>query len=82
MGWWNTSREGTSFALDLHKDGSPLIWGDSAADLLDAALREIIEVFKEELGRAPSLDELIAGLKFSALGLEEDGELADHSGLS
>jgi hypothetical protein len=81
MGWWNTSRDGTSFALDLHKDGSPMIWGDGPSDLIDAAVQEIIAMFREDLGRAPSLEELIAGLKFSALGLEE-GELADAPSVS
>jgi len=75
MGYWTTARDGTSFALDLHADGSPLMWGDSPADLMDEVLQQIITVFKEDVGRAPSLEELIAGLRFSAFALEDD--LAD-----
>jgi len=76
MGYWTTARDGTSFALDLHADGTPLTWGDGPADLMDEALRQILEVFKEDIGRPPSIEELIAGLRFSAFGLE-GGDLTD-----
>ncbi len=72
MGYWNTGRDGASFVLDLHQDGTPMTWGDAPADVMDTALQEIIGVFKEDLGRAPSLEELIAGLRFSAGGLQDD----------
>ncbi len=77
MGYWTTARDGTSFALDLHADGTPLTWGDGPADLMDDALRQIVEVFKDDIGRPPSLEELIAGLRFSAFALEEDGDLTN-----
>ena len=77
MGYWTTARDGTSFALDLHADGTPLTWGDGPADLMDDALRQIVEVFKDDIGRPPSLEELIAGLRFSAFSLEEDGDLTN-----
>lgn len=76
MGYWNTSREGVSFALDFHRDGSPLIWGDPVSDVYCQALREIIEIFTADVGRAPSIEELVAGLKFAAASFEEDGELS------
>jgi len=74
MGYWTTARDGTSFALDLHADGSPLMWGDAPADIMDEALQQIISIFKEDVGRPPSIEELIAGLKFSGFALE-DGDV-------
>lgn len=76
MGYWTTARDGTSFALDLHADGTPMTWGDGPADLMDDALRQIIDVFKEDIGRPPSIEELIAGLRFSTFALEA-GDFTD-----
>lgn len=44
--------------------------GDGPADLMDEALRQILEVFKEDIGLPSSIEELIAGSRFSAFGLE------------
>jgi len=75
MGYWPTARDGTSFAFEFHADGTNLVWGDSVADITDGFLREVIDTFKADVGRAPSIDELIAGIRFAAFGLEEDGDL-------
>ena len=61
MGYWKQGEDGHSFALD-----SELIWGDSPADIMDAALEEIIAVFQRDRERPPTQAELNAGLLFSS----------------
>ena len=61
MGYWQQGENGHSFVLD-----SDLIWGDSPADIMGAALEEIIEVFQRDRGRPPTQAELDAGLLFSS----------------
>ena len=61
MGYWSQGEDGHSFALD-----SELIWGDSPADIMGAALKEIIAVFQHDRGRPPTQAELNAGLLFSS----------------
>lgn len=71
MGYWNTDENGISFS-DSPKD---MVWGDAPADAMDEALHTIIAAFRRDLGRAPSLDELKAGLLFSAqAALDADEE--------
>lgn len=72
MGWWTTNEEGHSFA-PVEDSDSELMWGDGPADHMDDALAAIIAEYRRDLGRAPSLEELKAGLLFSAQSaLEED----------
>lgn len=61
MGWWSTGEDGQSFTVD-----GTGVWGDDCADVMDAALAEIRKQFREVWNCDPTLDELIAGLKFSA----------------
>lgn len=61
MGYWKSNEDGSSFAID-----SELIWGDAPADIMDDAIEKIIESFKKDLGRLPTLEELKSGLLFSA----------------
>jgi len=61
MGYWKHGEDGHSFALD-----SELIWGDQPADIMGAALEEIIEVFQRDRERPPTQAELNAGLLFSS----------------
>jgi hypothetical protein len=61
MGYWKQGEDGESFALE-----SELIWGDSPADIMGAALKEIIAVFQRDRGRPPTQAELNAGLLFSS----------------
>lgn len=68
MGWWTQSKEGQSFA-----DGSTLLWGDSVADLMEAALAKVVIQFMREQGRHPTKAEIRAGLEFSLGG--HDGEV-------
>jgi len=63
MGYWPTNAEGHSFIDDESGD---MMWGDAPADAMDDALAMIIAAFRADLGRAPSLEELKAGLLFSA----------------
>jgi hypothetical protein len=62
MGWWNSAPGGES--LMPYETG--LMWGDGPADIMDRAIEEIAVAFKRDLGRPPTLDELVAGLRFSA----------------
>jgi hypothetical protein len=61
MGYWKQGEDGHSFALD-----SELIWGDAPADIMGAALEEIISVFQRDRDRPPTQAELNAGLLFSS----------------
>lgn len=42
------------------------MWGDDPADVMGEALVEIIRIFYMDMGRLPLLEELKAGLLFSA----------------
>lgn len=64
MGWWSTDKHGHSFAKD--PSDPEMVWGDSVADTLDAALNSIIKDFQNDWGRKPTMAELHAGLEFSA----------------
>jgi hypothetical protein len=61
MGYWNQGADGHSFALD-----SELVWGDAPADIMGAALEEIIKAFQRDRDRLPTQAELNAGLLFSS----------------
>jgi hypothetical protein len=71
MGWWNQDRNGHSFS-----GAGDLVWGDKPADIIDRALDEIVAVFRDEWGRAPTKCELLAGVKFS-IGAVLDDERGD-----
>jgi hypothetical protein len=62
MGWWNTNSDGKS----LVTEDTGLIWGDEVADVLDEAITRIYDIFLRTMGRPPSKDELLAGMRFSA----------------
>lgn len=70
MGWWDTNKDGESFAKEPDVE---MVWGDAPADILDDAIVKIVHTFQQALGRKPTIDELIAGMRFSApVILEED----------
>jgi len=71
MGWWTADRSGRSFAHN--EDGSELIWGDGPADILDAAIDEIVKEFERYEKRKPTKDEMRAGLEFALGGADEVG---------
>lgn len=60
MGYWKQGEDGESFALE-----GELVWGDAPADIMGAALKEIITVFRQDRGRLPTEAEIKAGLLFS-----------------
>lgn len=77
MGTWNIDSEGNSFV-----ESDALSWGDTPADAMDSALEGVIAAFRLDLGRAPSLEELHAGLAFSAEHvLESDKEHREAEGI-
>ena len=61
MGWWKQDDEGHSFAME-----SELRWGDGPADVMGPAIDEIIRHFEAKYDRKPTMDELKAGVMFSA----------------
>lgn len=63
MGWWSTNKDGVSFATN--DEGAEMYWGDGPADAIDTALDEIDRQFKAAWHRTPTIDELVAGLRFS-----------------
>lgn len=81
MGWWTTNEQGHSFA-PVEDGDTELLWGDGPADHMDDALAAIIAEFRQGLGRAPSLEELKAGLLFSAAcALEADEKHREEAAL-
>lgn len=70
MGYWTTNPEGHSFTDN--EGGPEMIWGDRPADIIDDALQDIIAAFNEDVGRPPTMEELIAGIQFSARVALED----------
>lgn len=63
MGYWKQNEQGVSFA-DAKNHGE-LIWGDWPADIMGAALKEIIAAFEQDRNRLPTEAEIKAGLLFS-----------------
>lgn len=64
MGWWEQNEEGDS--LSGHdRDPEPYYWGDGPADVIDDALWKIKAQFIKDLGRLPSIGEIMAGITFS-----------------
>lgn len=61
MGYWNSSREGTS----LVTEDTGYIWGDGPADIMTTAIDQIRKRFREDVGREPTMGEIRAGLEFS-----------------
>lgn len=81
MGYWVTNELGHSFTDSY--TGIEMVWGDSPADVMGAAVTEIIRLFYKDLGRPPLFEELTAGLLFSASGaLENFDEERRAAGLS
>jgi len=77
MGYWHTDDEGNSFV-----EHTEMLWGDAPADAMDDALEAIIAAFRRDVGRAPTLAELKAGLLFSApIALEDDQKRREKAGL-
>jgi len=68
MGWWNGTADGAS----LQSEETGIVWGDSVADTLDAAIAVIVADFKQAWGRKPTKVELRAGLEFALGAYEED----------
>ena len=82
MGYWNTSPTGESFAEGTNPDGSEMLWGDAPADHIDDALVKVIAAFRADLGRAPTVEELVAGMLFSAqCALDEDQDKRTERGV-
>lgn len=77
MGTWNIDRNGNSFV-----QSDALLWGDTPADAMDVALQNIISAFRLDTGRAPTVEELHAGLAFSAeFALKSDKESREKEGI-
>lgn len=70
MGYWGQDEEGNSLII-----GSSMVWGDQPADIMGDALDEIIAVFLKDVGRKPTIEELVGGLKFSAFAALEGIEI-------
>lgn len=58
------------------EDGGP-IWGDQPADVMDDAIREIVDIFRSDWNRNPTTTEMLGGFMFSMLGCD-DNEWAAH----
>lgn len=70
MGYWDQNEEGNSFATA--DSGEEMLWGDQPADIIGNALDEVKWVFIKDLGRLPTLKEVMAGITFSTrVGLDD-----------
>lgn len=79
MGWWTTNKEGASFAQVRERTEAVLIWGDGPADIMGDAIQLIEAEFEKEWARKPTIDELVAGVRFSARPLyDEAADMAAH----
>lgn len=78
MGYWEQNEEGVSFA-DADS-GEVMMWGDQPADIIGNALDEVKWVFIKDLGRLPTMKEVMAGLTFSTrVGLEDLPKTVDEA---
>ena len=69
MGFWASNANGGISSKD-----SATIWGDSFADIIDAALIEIEAHFEVTLGRKATPEDLRRGLLFAVGGLEQEAK--------
>ncbi len=69
MGWWNAGPDGTS----LHTGPTGLVWGDEPADIVDGAIDEIVDAFRKDWNRNPTMKEMLSGFRFS-LGWDSEIE--------
>ncbi len=74
MGWWEHGRDGHSFVRSSVDDNNLMMWGDEPADIIGDAIHAIKIAFLRDLGRMPSKDEIIAGIKFSTAVLDDLAE--------
>lgn len=77
MGWWSI-RKDTKELYDPCRQSSPadeselLNIGDQPMDAIEAALKKVAKIYKRDLKRKPTPDELTALLESSIRTLEED----------
>ncbi len=71
MGYWTMKNELVEGLNENFTEEKDLTWGDDAADTFGEAVDQIIEVFKEDVGRAPTRTELVNGLLFTIRAMDE-----------
>jgi hypothetical protein len=71
MGYWTMKNELAEGLTENFTEDKELTWGDDAADTFGEAVDQIIEVFKEDVGRAPTRTELVNGLLFTIQAMDE-----------
>lgn len=73
MGYWTTAPSGSSFDED-----GPLMWGDAPADAMAEGFDDAVFAFTRDLGRLPTVAEVVAGVLFhlpvTGLPFEPDPE--------
>lgn len=78
MGWWSTNEDGVSFIS--FSEEVEMVWGDSVADILDAAIDRIDKEFQSAWGRRATTEELVAGVRFSLGGDMERESIYETKG--
>jgi hypothetical protein len=71
MGYWTMKNELAEGLNESFTEDKELTWGDDAADTFGEAVDQVIEVFKEDVGRAPTKTELVNGLLFTIQAMDE-----------
>jgi hypothetical protein len=74
MGWWKVTEDGAVPGRGLAARPADAVWGDTAADVMGAAVEIIVRLFENDrygMGRMPTKQELMAGLRFATNGLGE-----------
>jgi hypothetical protein len=64
MGYWKMQNDRSLILVTDASEPSTGTWGDRPADVMDAAIARIEEIFEQDLGRKPTKEELRAGLFF------------------
>jgi hypothetical protein len=70
MGWWANGE------VNEHE----LWWGDEPADVMSEAVFKIIVAFMRDVGRMPSITDIVEGIKFTTNALTDTRGLAVNPG--
>lgn len=71
MGYWEMNKSVAELMGDSVNAEVESVWGDGPADIMGEAIDEIVKEFEEDYGRVPTKTEIVKGLLFSLLAMDE-----------